>query len=114
MTLGCGCARVFTQEHTQDFCCSQPPLSSTPLLAGQLLQVVQEEPWEPSDFSPFKAVFLFPPAELFLNSLSQPFSLEEQEQILSCLSIDSRSLSEDSEKVNCSAAGLGLVGGGGR
>uniref|UniRef100_G3UB99 Mitogen-activated protein kinase kinase kinase 14 n=1 Tax=Loxodonta africana TaxID=9785 RepID=G3UB99_LOXAF len=36
--------------------------------------------------------------ELFLNSLSQPFSLEEQEQILSCLSIDSLSLSEDSEK----------------
>uniref|UniRef100_A0A2K6UV50 Mitogen-activated protein kinase kinase kinase 14 n=1 Tax=Saimiri boliviensis boliviensis TaxID=39432 RepID=A0A2K6UV50_SAIBB len=36
--------------------------------------------------------------ELFLNSLSQPFSLEEQEQILSCLSIDSFSLSDDSEK----------------
>ncbi|XP_030886629.1 mitogen-activated protein kinase kinase kinase 14 isoform X2 [Leptonychotes weddellii] len=36
--------------------------------------------------------------ELFLNSLSQPFSLEEQEQILSCLSIDSLSLSDDSEK----------------
>ena len=40
------------------------------------------------------------PAELFLNSLSQPFSLEEQEQILSCLSIDSLSLSDDSEKVS--------------
>lgn len=39
-------------------------------------------------------------AELFLNSLSQPFSLEEQEQILSCLSIDSLSLSDDSEKVS--------------
>ncbi|XP_010641199.1 mitogen-activated protein kinase kinase kinase 14 [Fukomys damarensis] len=36
--------------------------------------------------------------ELFLNSLSQPFSLEEQEQILSCLSIDSLSLSDSSEK----------------
>ncbi|XP_077020196.1 mitogen-activated protein kinase kinase kinase 14 [Tamandua tetradactyla] len=36
--------------------------------------------------------------ELFLNSLSHPFSLEEQEQILSCLSVDSLSLSEDSEK----------------
>ncbi|KAL0597879.1 Mitogen-activated protein kinase kinase kinase 14 [Plecturocebus cupreus] len=36
--------------------------------------------------------------ELFLNSLSQPFSLEEQEQILSCLSIDSFSLSDESEK----------------
>lgn len=47
-------------------------------------------------------VFLspLPPAELFLNSLSQPFSLEEQEQILSCLSIDSLSLSDDSEKVS--------------
>ncbi|XP_008058685.1 mitogen-activated protein kinase kinase kinase 14 [Carlito syrichta] len=36
--------------------------------------------------------------ELFLNSLSQPFSLEEQEQMLSCLGIDSLSVSEDSEK----------------
>ncbi|XP_058532627.1 mitogen-activated protein kinase kinase kinase 14 [Ochotona princeps] len=36
--------------------------------------------------------------ELFLNSMSQPFSLEEQEQILSCLSVDSLSLSDDSEK----------------
>ncbi|EHB09273.1 Mitogen-activated protein kinase kinase kinase 14 [Heterocephalus glaber] len=36
--------------------------------------------------------------ELFLNSLSQPFSLEEQEQILSCLSIDSLSLSDTTEK----------------
>uniref|UniRef100_A0A8C5P206 Mitogen-activated protein kinase kinase kinase 14 n=1 Tax=Jaculus jaculus TaxID=51337 RepID=A0A8C5P206_JACJA len=36
--------------------------------------------------------------ELFLNSLSQPFSLEEQEQILSCLSIDSLLFSDDSEK----------------
>lgn len=35
--------------------------------------------------------------ELFLSSLSQPFSLEEQEQILSCLSIDSLSLSDDNE-----------------
>ncbi|XP_038609698.1 mitogen-activated protein kinase kinase kinase 14 [Tachyglossus aculeatus] len=36
--------------------------------------------------------------ELFLNSLSQPYSLEEQEQMLSCLSIDSLSLSDASEK----------------
>lgn len=43
--------------------------------------------------------------ELFLNSLSQPFSLEEQEQILSCLSIDSLSLSEDSEKVSFGPGG---------
>lgn len=35
--------------------------------------------------------------ELLLSSLSQPFSLEEQEQLLSCLSIDSLSLSEDNE-----------------
>lgn len=53
------------------------------------------------------AVFLslFPLAELFLNSLSQPFSLEEQEQILSCLSIDSLSLSDDGEKVSWRATG---------
>ncbi|XP_006833782.1 PREDICTED: mitogen-activated protein kinase kinase kinase 14 [Chrysochloris asiatica] len=36
--------------------------------------------------------------ELFLNSLSQTFSLEEQEQILSWISFDSLSLSNDSEK----------------
>ncbi|XP_020853108.1 mitogen-activated protein kinase kinase kinase 14 [Phascolarctos cinereus] len=36
--------------------------------------------------------------ELFLNSLSQPYSLEEQEQMLSCLSIDSLSLSDAGEK----------------
>lgn len=39
-------------------------------------------------------------AELFLNSLSQPYSLEEQEQMLSCLSIDSPSVSDASEKVS--------------
>lgn len=39
-------------------------------------------------------------AELFLNSLSQPYSLEEQEQMLSCLSIDSPFVSDASEKVN--------------
>lgn len=95
MVLGCG--RACT--HTQDFCCccSQPRLSSTPFLAGRPLQVVQEEPWEPSPSQPSSS---FPPSELFLNSLSQPFSLEEQEQILSCLSIDSLSVSEDSEKVS--------------
>lgn len=51
-------------------------------------------------------------AELFLNSLSQPFSLEEQEQILSCLSVDSLSLSDDSEKVSgpqTRSPGTGLV-----
>lgn len=39
-------------------------------------------------------------AELFLNSLSQPYSLEEQEQMLSCLSIDSPFVSDASEKVS--------------
>lgn len=48
----------------------------------------------------FHSLLLLRFAELFLNSLSQPFSLEEQEQILSCLSIDSLSLSDDSEKVS--------------
>lgn len=38
-------------------------------------------------------------AELFLDSLSQPYSLEEQEQMLSCLSIDSPFVSDASEKV---------------
>lgn len=48
----------------------------------------------------FHSLLLLHFAELFLNSLSQPFSLEEQEQILSCLSVDSLSLSDDSEKVS--------------
>ncbi|XP_072212495.1 mitogen-activated protein kinase kinase kinase 14 [Excalfactoria chinensis] len=45
--------------------------------------------------------------ELFLNSLSQPYSLEEQEQMLSCLSIDSPSVSDASEK-NSMKASLSL------
>lgn len=45
--------------------------------------------------------------ELFLNSLSQPYSLEEQEQMLSCLSIDSPSVSDTSEK-NSMKASLSL------
>lgn len=47
-------------------------------------------------------------AELFLNSLSQPYSLEEQEQMLSCLSIDSPFVSDASEKV--SGDGWGVAG----
>ncbi|XP_042700739.2 mitogen-activated protein kinase kinase kinase 14 isoform X2 [Chrysemys picta bellii] len=42
--------------------------------------------------------------ELFLNSLSQPYSLEEQEQMLSCLSIDSPLMSDASEKNSLKAS----------
>ncbi|XP_009082815.1 PREDICTED: mitogen-activated protein kinase kinase kinase 14 [Acanthisitta chloris] len=42
--------------------------------------------------------------ELFLNSLSQPYSLEEQEQMLSCLSIDSPFVSDASEKNSMKAS----------
>ncbi|XP_062451692.1 mitogen-activated protein kinase kinase kinase 14 [Rhea pennata] len=42
--------------------------------------------------------------ELFLNSLSQPYSLEEQEQMLSCLSIDSPFVSDASEKNSLKAS----------
>ncbi|XP_019379088.1 PREDICTED: mitogen-activated protein kinase kinase kinase 14 [Gavialis gangeticus] len=42
--------------------------------------------------------------ELFLNSLSQPYSLEEQEQMLSCLSIDSPLVSDASEKNSLKAS----------
>ncbi|OXB71719.1 UNVERIFIED_CONTAM: hypothetical protein H355_005891 [Colinus virginianus] len=42
--------------------------------------------------------------ELFLNSLSQPYSLEEQEQMLSCLSIDSPFVSDASEKNSIKAS----------
>jgi hypothetical protein len=77
------------------------PTPTPPPLPGLLLQAVQGVPWEVIPPT-LHAVSLspLPPAELFLNSLSQPFSLEEQEQILSCLSIDSLSLSDDSEKVS--------------
>lgn len=56
-----------------------PSPTTSPLLANQLTA-------SPSS-----------PPELLLSSLSQPFSLEEQEQLLSCLSIDSLSLSDDNE-----------------
>ncbi|NWQ68152.1 M3K14 kinase, partial [Neopipo cinnamomea] len=42
--------------------------------------------------------------ELFLNSLSQPYSLEEQEQMLSCLSIDSPFVSDASERNSMKAS----------
>ncbi|NXK77541.1 M3K14 kinase, partial [Amazona guildingii] len=42
--------------------------------------------------------------ELFLDSLSQPYSLEEQEQMLSCLSIDSPFVSDASEKNSMKAS----------
>nr|XP_056720690.1 mitogen-activated protein kinase kinase kinase 14 [Euleptes europaea] len=46
--------------------------------------------------------------ELVLNSLAHPFSLEEQEQILSCLSLDSPLLSEASDKGSMKAWSLSL------
>lgn len=87
------------------------PHSLPPPPPGQLLQAVQGVPWEPSNSSRPSCLLPLPasPAELFLNSLSQPFSLEEQEQILSCLSIDSLSLSDDSEKVSWLACPLSLT-----
>ncbi|XP_077169060.1 mitogen-activated protein kinase kinase kinase 14 [Paroedura picta] len=44
--------------------------------------------------------------ELFLSSLAQPFSLEEQEHILSCLSLDSPLLPDADEKGSLKALSL--------
>ncbi|KAK2110970.1 hypothetical protein P7K49_010716 [Saguinus oedipus] len=80
------------------FTCSVDFLPA-PSPAAQLLQTAGRTPENTASLLPiFHSHLPLFPAELFLNSLSQPFSLEEQEQILSCLSIDSFSLSDDSEK----------------
>ncbi|XP_047401577.1 mitogen-activated protein kinase kinase kinase 14 [Sciurus carolinensis] len=96
----------------------QPPLPPEPPERNKSPALSKEESgmWEPLPLSSLDPVPARSPSsperratfpelelqqleiELFLNSLSQPFSLEEQEQILSCLSFDSLSLSDDSEK----------------
>ncbi|XP_073653403.1 mitogen-activated protein kinase kinase kinase 14 isoform X3 [Tursiops truncatus] len=75
------------------------PPSCAPLTAQAIQEGLRKEPVHRASAAELGGkVSLALQHELFLNSLSQPFSLEEQEQILSCLSVDSLSLSDDSEK----------------
>ncbi|XP_055431626.1 mitogen-activated protein kinase kinase kinase 14 isoform X2 [Bubalus kerabau] len=75
------------------------PPSCAPLTAQAIQEGLRKEPVHRASAVELGGkVSLALQHELFLNSLSQPFSLEEQEQILSCLSVDSLSLSDDSEK----------------
>ncbi|NXN14990.1 M3K14 kinase, partial [Indicator maculatus] len=70
-----------------------PPLSSTPLPLKNCSHVERATTISEQELQQLEI-------ELFLNSLSQPYSLEEQEQILSCLSIDSPLVSDASERVS--------------
>ncbi|XP_069733225.1 mitogen-activated protein kinase kinase kinase 14 [Phaenicophaeus curvirostris] len=74
-----------------------PPLSSTPLPLKSSSQVEKATTISEQELQQLEI-------ELFLNSLSQPYSLEEQEQMLSCLSIDSPFVSDASEKNSMKAS----------
>ncbi|NXT59200.1 M3K14 kinase, partial [Pluvianellus socialis] len=74
-----------------------PPLSSTPLLLKSCSHVEKATTISEQELQQLEI-------ELFLNSLSQPYSLEEQEQMLSCLSIDSPFVSDASEKNSMKAS----------
>ncbi|XP_061872801.1 mitogen-activated protein kinase kinase kinase 14-like isoform X2 [Colius striatus] len=74
-----------------------PPLSSTPLPLKSCSHVERATTISEQELQQLEI-------ELFLNSLSQPYSLEEQEQMLSCLSIDSPFVSDASEKNSMKAS----------
>ncbi|NWU72666.1 M3K14 kinase, partial [Pterocles burchelli] len=74
-----------------------PPLSSTPLPLKSCSHVERGTTISEQELQQLEI-------ELFLNSLSQPYSLEEQEQMLSCLSIDSPFVSDASEKNSMKAS----------
>ncbi|KAM6238485.1 mitogen-activated protein kinase kinase kinase 14 [Porphyrio hochstetteri] len=74
-----------------------PPLSSTPLSLKSCSHVEKAATISEQELQQLEI-------ELFLNSLSQPYSLEEQEQMLSCLSIDSPFVSDASEKNSMKAS----------
>ncbi|KFR05012.1 Mitogen-activated protein kinase kinase kinase 14 [Nipponia nippon] len=74
-----------------------PPLSSTPLPLKSCGHVERATTISEQELQQLEI-------ELFLNSLSQPYSLEEQEQMLSCLSIDSPFVSDASEKNSMKAS----------
>ncbi|NXD87648.1 M3K14 kinase, partial [Halcyon senegalensis] len=74
-----------------------PPLSSTPLPLKSCSHAERATTISEQELQQLEI-------ELFLNSLSQPYSLEEQEQMLSCLSIDSPFVSDASEKNSMKAS----------
>ncbi|NWU90948.1 M3K14 kinase, partial [Upupa epops] len=74
-----------------------PPLSSTPLPLKSCGHAERATTISEQELQQLEI-------ELFLNSLSQPYSLEEQEQMLSCLSIDSPFVSDASEKNSMKAS----------
>ncbi|NWR57815.1 M3K14 kinase, partial [Bucorvus abyssinicus] len=74
-----------------------PPLSSTPLPPKSCSHAERATTISEQELQQLEI-------ELFLNSLSQPYSLEEQEQMLSCLSIDSPFVSDASEKNSMKAS----------
>ncbi|XP_057266025.1 mitogen-activated protein kinase kinase kinase 14 isoform X3 [Pezoporus wallicus] len=74
-----------------------PPLASTPLPLKSCSHVERATAISEQELQQLEI-------ELFLDSLSQPYSLEEQEQMLSCLSIDSPFVSDASEKNSMKAS----------
>lgn len=74
-----------------------PPLASTPLPLKSCSHVERATTISEQELQQLEI-------ELFLDSLSQPYSLEEQEQMLSCLSIDSPFVSDASEKNSMKAS----------
>ncbi|NWU11201.1 M3K14 kinase, partial [Cephalopterus ornatus] len=74
-----------------------PPLSSTPVPLRSCSHVERATTISEQELQQLEI-------ELFLNSLSQPYSLEEQEQMLSCLSIDSPFVSDASERNSMKAS----------
>ncbi|NWI92943.1 M3K14 kinase, partial [Pitta sordida] len=74
-----------------------PPLSSTPVPLKSCSHVERATTISEQELQQLEI-------ELFLNSLSQPYSLEEQEQMLSCLSIDSPFVSDASERNSMKAS----------
>ncbi|NWR38470.1 M3K14 kinase, partial [Tachuris rubrigastra] len=74
-----------------------PPLCSTPVPLRSCSHVERATTISEQELQQLEI-------ELFLNSLSQPYSLEEQEQMLSCLSIDSPFVSDASERNSMKAS----------
>ncbi|NXK93969.1 M3K14 kinase, partial [Formicarius rufipectus] len=74
-----------------------PPLCSTPVPLKSCSHVERATTISEQELQQLEI-------ELFLNSLSQPYSLEEQEQMLSCLSIDSPFVSDASERNSMKAS----------
>ncbi|POI30640.1 hypothetical protein CIB84_005610 [Bambusicola thoracicus] len=111
-----GC-HPWTQYYNHPLCLKiakePPPLreippSCNPLTAEIIKMGLEKEPVQRASASELRTkASTALQEELFLNSLSQPYSLEEQEQMLSCLSIDSPFVSDASEK-NSMKASLSL------